>query len=222
MRRAIALLVLASLASAAEAQVRRKVPTLREPAAWGSLSLGLFNANDVSDGATGSTWDFGRASNPQFRASLEKSISNTASIGATGTYVHLPFTYVGTGASASCTRCASHLDVVSFAASFHVGGGIGLHQVLEASAGVMQYRNLRRDDGGRDLEPTRGNIDPYFTFGYGFGYAFNPALHVSVVQDLGLGLHERSGLTSEQSNTLRQRTIRVNLRYGFGDRSRRK
>jgi hypothetical protein len=42
------------------------------------------------------------------------------------------------------------------------------------------------------------------------------------VQDFGLALHERTGLSSEQSNTLRQRTIRVNFRYGFGDRVRRR
>ena len=86
---------------------------------------------------------------------------------------------------------------------------------------MLQYRNLRRDAGGA-LAPTNGNVDPYFTFGYGFGYALSPSMQMSVVQDFGLALHEREGLSSEQSNTLRHRTIRVNFRYGFGTRGRRR
>ena len=218
MRRVFAAVMLIAFATSAEAQVRRRVPSAPEPAAWVSVGIGLFNGNDVSDGGTESTWDFGRASNPVYRASLEKAISSTASIGATASYTRLPFTYIGNGASASCSRCAAHMDVIGAAASFHVGGGRGLHQVLEASAGALQYRNLRRDSDKASLEPSNGNIDPYFTFGYGFGYAFDPVTQVSVVQDFGLALHERDGLTSEQSNTLTQRTIRLNFRYGFGTR----
>ena len=86
-----------------------------------------------------------------------------------------------------------------------------MHQVLEAQAGVINYRNLKRDSDGVSLAPTGGNVDPYFTFGYGFGYNFNPAMEVSIVQDFGLALHERTGLTSDQSNTLTQRTLRLNF-----------
>ncbi len=220
MKTLFAILLLTVFAGSADSQVRRRVPAAPEPAAWMSLGLGLFNGNNVSDGATGSTWDFGQASNPQYRASLEKSINPTTSVGATGTFVRAPFTYFGPGGDNSCTRCAAHLDVVTLGASFHAGGGMGLHQVLEASAGVAQYRNLHRDSDGTALAPTDGNIDPYFTFGYGFGYALSPVAQISVVQDFGLAIHERTGLTSEQSNTLKQRTLRLNFRYGFGNRAR--
>ncbi|MBC7793274.1 MAG: hypothetical protein H7Z43_06175 [Clostridia bacterium] len=218
MRRVFAVVMLMTFATTIDAQVRRRVPQVREPAAWLSAGIGLFNGNDVSDGNTESTWDFGRASNPQYRASLEKAVSRTASFGATASYVRLPFTYIGSGPTASCSRCAAHMDVMAAAGSFHVGGGTGLHQVIEASAGALQYRNLRRDSDKSSLAPT-SNIDPYFTFGYGFGYAFDPITQISVVQDFGLALHERNGLTSEQSNTLTQRTIRLNFRYGFGRRT---
>lgn len=214
-----AALLFTFVAIPAQSQVRRRVPLVPEPSIWATAGIGLFNGNDVSDGRTGSVWDFGRASNPQYRASVEKAISRTASIGATGTYVHAPFTYVGPGGENSCTRCAAHLDVITLGASVHVGGGVGLHQVLEASAGALAYRNLRRDDDDASLAPTGGNVDPYFTFGYGFGYAFSPTTQVSIVQDFGLALHERTGLTSEDSNTLTQRTIRLNFRYGFGNRA---
>jgi hypothetical protein len=215
---AVAMLVL--VAVPAQSQVRRRVPRAPEPSAWVSGSIGLFNGNDVSDGGTSSVWDYGRASVPQYRLAVEKAFSRTASVGATATYLHAPFTYFGPGGDNSCTRCGAHLDMVSLGASFHVGGGLGLHQVIEASAGAIQYRNLERDDDGSALRPLNGNIDPYFTFGYGFGYTLNPTTQISVVQDFGLAIHERKGLTSEDSNTLTQRTIRLNLRYGFGNRLR--
>jgi hypothetical protein len=220
-RRLLAVALLAGMATQAEAQVRRRVPRVAEPSMWTSFSVGLFNANDVSDGKTESRWDFGRASNAQFRASLEKAISSTASIGATGTFVRAPFTYVGAGGTESCTQCAAHIDIASLAASFHIGGGVGLHQVIEASAGAVQFRNLTRDSDDAPLAPTGGNVDPYFTFAYGFGYSLNPTSQISVVQEFGLALHESNGLDSNDSNTLRNRTIRVNFRYGFGNRTRR-
>ena len=204
----------------AESQVRRRVPTVVEPSAWVSLGIGLFNGNDVSDGRTESVWDFGRSSTPQYRASIEKAISRTASIGVTGTYVHAPFSYVSVVGGDAVSRTPAHLDVMALGASAHVGGGLGLHQVLEASAGALAYRNLKRDSDDERLPPVNGNIDPYFTFGYGFGYTFNPEMQVSIVQDFGLALHERNGLTSEDSNTLTQRTTRLNFRYGFGNRVR--
>jgi len=219
-KRLIAVVMLIALAVPAESQIRRRVPRAVEPSVWVSGGIGLFNANGVNDGDTESTWDFGESSNAQYRLAVEKAFRNTASIGVTGTYVRVPFTYRGPSAPGSCGQCAAHLDAVSLGASFHVGGGIGLHQVLEGSAGVIQYRNLTQDSDGSRLAPENGNIDPYFTFGYGFGYAFGRTMQVSVVQDFGLALHERRGLTSEQSNTLRQRTIRLNFRYGMGSRAR--
>ena len=220
MRKIFALSLLLLTALPAESQVRRRVPRVVEPSLWGSLGIGLFNGNDVSDGKTESIWDFGRAYNPQYRASLEKSISRTASIGVTGTYMHAPFSYIGLGNDVVTSRTPGHLDVITAGASVHVGGGVGLHQVLEATAGVLAYRNLKRDSDDSKLPPVNGNIDPYFTFGYGFGYSFDPNMQLSIVQDFGLALHERTGLTSEDSNTLTQRTIRLNFRYGFGNRAR--
>ena len=219
MKHILSLGLIAVFASTADGQVRRRAPRPVEPSIWASLSVGLFNANDVSDGRTGSTWDFGQASTPQFRASLEKAVSGSISIGAAGSYARVPFTYRGGGEN-GCSSCAAHLEVVTLGASFHVSGGQGFHQVLEGSAGALQYRNLERDSDDTALEPTSGNVDPFFTFGYGFGYGFRRNMQVSVVQDFGLALHEREGLTSEQSNTLRQRTIRLNFRYGSGNRRR--
>ncbi len=212
----IALVVVAG--SSADAQVRRRAPIVSEPSMWGSLSVGLFGANGVSDGATNSTWDFGEGTSWQFRAALEKALQNQFSLGGVLTYVDVPFVYSG----ASCGRCDAHLDLTSLGVSFHAGASQGLHQVLEVSAGAAMYRNLTRDSDGAKLAPTDGSVDPFFTFGYGFGYSFNPTMQVSIVQDYGLVLHERKGLANNESNTLTQRTTRLNFRMGFGNRARRR
>lgn len=219
-KKLLAVILFIIVANPAESQVRRRVSRVTEPDVWATGSIGLFNGNDVSDGKTNSVWDFGRASVPQYRLAVEKSFNRNMSIGAAGTYMHAPFAYLSDGSAASCTRCGAHMDIISAGASFHVGGGLGLHQVLEASAGAIQYRNLKRDDDKTKLAPVDGNIDPYFTFGYGFGYSLNPNTQISIVQDFGLAIHERTGLTSEDSNTLTQRTLRLNIRYGFGNRVR--
>lgn len=221
MKRILPVVFLLSVSSVGGAQVRRRTPAPAEPRSWVSASIGLFNGNTVADGVTDSEWRLGEATNPQFRLAAEKELNGQShvSVGAVTTYMHVPFTYVGPGGTNSCARCAAHLDMISLGASFHAGGGLGLHQVIEASAGALAYRNLKRDSDSSPLAPTGGNIDPYFTFGYGFGYTVNPTAQVSVVQDFGYALHERTGLTSEQSNSLRLRTIRLNLRYGFGNRT---
>ena len=218
MKRLLLPLLLASVASVSGAQVRKRAPIPDEPSTWVTVSVGLFNGNTVSDGATQSDWDLGQATNPQLRVAAEKELNTQGhiSVGLAGTYTNAPFTYVGPGGFASCTACAAHMNLVSLGVSFHAGGGMGLHQVLEASVGGLQYRDLTRDSDNTPLAPLGGNIDPYFTFGYGFGYTINPTTQISVVQDFGLALHESTGLTSQQSNTLRLRTIRLNLRYGLG------
>jgi hypothetical protein len=211
----IVLAAILFVGSSASAQVRRRAPVTNDPAWWVSLGVGLYGANDVSDGATNSTWDFGRGTDWQVRLAAEKALQNQFSLGGTVTYVDVPFVYTGPQCGGGCD---AHLDLTSLGASFHAGGGTGLHQVLEVSAGASMYRNLHRDLDGVKLAPTGGNIDPFLTFGYGFGYTFNPTMQLSIVQDYGLSLHERTGLSNDQSNTLIQRTTRLNFRMGFGSR----
>jgi hypothetical protein len=223
-KRILPVILLFSVAAVSEAQVRRRAPIPSEPQSWVSASVGLFNGNTVADGKTGSEWRLGEATDPQFRLAAERELQGQSqiSVGVAATYMHAPFTYAGGGGANSCSQCAAHLNMTSLGASFHAGGGIGLHQVLEASAGALLYSKLKRDSDGSSLAPTSGNVDPYFTFGYGFGYTINPTTQISVVQDFGFALHERTGLTSEQSNSLRLRSIRLNFRYGFGDRTRKR
>ena len=193
----------------------------KEPSLWLSAGAAAFSADGINDGSTGSAWDFA-GTNAQYRASIEKTIQNQTSIGITVGYIDMPFTYYGSAGAVApantCARCDAHMKIYSAALSLHVGGGLGFHQVLEASAGVNHYRNFTRDADGAALIPLEGNTDPALAFGYGFGFNFSPSQEVFVIQDYGIALHERKGLANSESNTLTMRTTRIGYRMGFGAR----
>jgi hypothetical protein len=219
--RFISIVLLAFIASAGTLHAQRRIPRLQvgEPATWVTLGAGFFTGNGVNDGATESVWDFGNATNFQYRGSLERTIGDRSSIGLIGTYVRVPFTYVSSGTFPSDEE--AHLDMMSLSLGFHIGGGPGFHQVIEGNAGAVRYSNLTRDSDGESLEPTGGNVDPIFSFGYGFGYGFGQNTQINLVQDLGIALHEKTGLANGVRNTNSVRTLRFTARFGFGTRSRR-
>ena len=227
--RTILIVLVLLMASAESLFAQRRIPRfgVSEPSIWITAGAGFFTGNGVNDGRTESTWDFGSSTNYQFRASLEKTVGDRASIGFIGTYVRVPFIYESTliGVPAdgvTCGTCEAHLDMMALSAGFHVGGGPGFHQVIEGTAGVVQYSNLTRDSDGEKLAPTGGNLDPIFSFGYGFGYGFGQNTAINLVQDLGIALHEKNGLANGVRNTNSVRTLRFTARFGFGTRSRRR
>jgi hypothetical protein len=205
-----------ALASPASAQVFR---IQRDPAAWIGLGVGAFNANDVADGKTNTVWDFGDATTAQYRVSLEKAIRHGSALGITGTYVRAPIIYRGNAVDpASCAACDAHVDLYALYATFHAGGGVGFHQVLDAGAGMMSYQNFRRDSDGAELAPTSPERDFSVIFSYGFGYGLSPRANVNLVQEYGFTIHESEGTSSAASNTLRFATTRLGVRLGFGGR----
>lgn len=227
--RTIPIVLVLLMASAESLSAQRRMPGIgmREPSTWVTVGAGFFTGNGVNDGVTESTWDFGSSTNFQYRGSLERTIGDRSSIGLIGTYVRVPFMYSSTAIippseGATCGNCEAHLDMMTLSAGFHVGGGPGFHQVVEGTAGVVQYRNLTRDADGAKLAPTGDNLDPIFSFGYGFGYGFGQNTTINVVLDQGIALHEKTGLANGVRNTTSVRTLRVTGRFGFGTRSRRR
>jgi hypothetical protein len=223
----LALLVLMFAAESVNAQIRRptRVYTTNDPDWWVSAGVGGFRGNGVNDGVTGSTWDFGNATNIQYRASLEKAMDNGASFGIAGSYARVPFTYSADlakplPASETGTRCLScnaHLDMTTIVLGFHSGSGMGFHQVVELNGGVAMYRNLTEDAGGAKLAPSKGNIDPLFSLAYGFGYGFSTRMSLDFIfADYTFAIHERTGLANGTSNTNSMPSLRVALRMGFG------
>jgi hypothetical protein len=215
------------VAGSLSAQRLPRVYTTNEPDIWVSGGIGGFRGNGVNDGVTGSTWDFGNATNLQYRASLERTMSSGTSFGIAGSYARVPFAYSADltkplPAGESGTRCPSpgcnaHLDMTTLVFTLHSGSGIGFHQVVELNGGVVAYRNLTQDSGGAKLAPSGGNIDPLFSLAYGLGYGLSNSTNIDFVfADYTFAIHERKGLSNGTSNTNSMPSLRVALRMGFG------
>jgi hypothetical protein len=228
MRRSFyALLMLIFAAGSLGAQIIRSPRAYKtnDPDWWISAGVGGFRGNGVNDGVTASSWDFGNATNIQYRASIEKAMDNGASFGIAGSYARVPFTYSSNLASplptgengTRCLSCNAHLDMTTLVAGFHSGSGIGFHQVVELNGGVAMYRNLTEDGTGARLAPSKGNIDPLFSLAYGFGYGISSHLNLDFIfADYTFAIHERKGLANGTSNTNSMPSLRVALRMGFG------
>ncbi len=224
MNRVIALVLIALGASAGNvhAQIGRQQPTQGPPAYYVSIGAGAFSANSVSDGESGTTWDFGNATSPQYRASLEKAFSNGVSVGLAGTYVKAPIRYSNfrvqdvPAANACGSPCDAEVDLYSLGINFEAGGGMGFHQVYGAGAGMTRYANFSRKSDDAELVPTDAVNALSGNFSYGFGYRLSARTVIVGVYDIGLVYHSRDKLTSDQRNTLVPRTLRVSLRQGFG------
>lgn len=214
----------ASLALAAapvEAQIIRP-PRGGEPRLWVSFSPGLFQSQSVLDGRTNTAWDFSRSSALALRGSLELAMRGGATFGVVGSYINMPMQYFsgleGPGGPApECQPCDAHAKVMSLGGLFHMGGGDGLHQVIEVSAGVTRYRDFTTDDGGRSLPP-ESDTDLSFVIGYGFGYSMSPRLRFALVQDYGVTVHQGEGLSNNAGTTSSQRVTRLGVRMGLGAR----
>lgn len=212
---ALVLIAVAAFAGDADAQIRRQQAPQGPPAYWMSIGAGAFSANNVSDGDSQTTWDFGNATSPQYRASIERNFSNGIALGLAGTYVKAPILHSSAGGSFD-----ADVNVYSLAVNFEAAGGLGFHQVYGASLGMTRYDNFKREADGVELAPAKAVNAPFGTFTYGFGYGFSPRTAIVGVYDIGLAYHGRDGLTSDQRNTLVTRTLRLSLRQGFGFRAR--
>jgi hypothetical protein len=234
MRRfSLALSAVMFTAAALSAQMpRRPGAYTNSPGFWITAGVSGFRANSVNDGLSASTWDFGNSTNLAYRGSIEKGGTNGSSFGLAGSWSHVPFLYsstaftpdagVGGVRCATTPSCDAHLDLMTLVATFHSGGGMGFHQVLELNGGVVAYRNLKRDSDGEKLAPTGGNIDPLFALGYGFGYGLTDRTNLDILSDYSFAIHERKALSNGTSNTNSMPGLRVSLRMGFGGSTRRR
>ena len=204
-------------APAARAQLLDLPRRAAEPALWGSAGVGWLGIATISDGRTDSRWDFGGGH--RVRATLDIPISRSASLGAAATWARMPLRYSSLGLGGSVDVDA-HADVSSLLLSFHGGGGAGLHQVLNAAAGVVRYGRFTDDRSGAALEPS-SDLDFAFSIGYGFGYSLSARAQIVLLQEYGLVLHQREGLSNNASGASQQSVTSLALRYGLGARSRR-
>jgi hypothetical protein len=208
-RLGVVLILLAVASAPLSAQVRFPTAPIR-PTAWTSLSVGLFQLQDMYDPESNSTWDFGNI--VQFRGTLERDFQRGASFGLVGTLARAPLTYVG-------PECTCDADVTLWQAMglFRLGGGgsFGLHQVIELSAGVTGFSGFS-ERGGDAIGPSTV-INPTFIIGYGLGYSFSPNSQFMLVQEVGLMMHDRGDRPAgDESNVPRTYATRIGFRFGLG------
>ncbi len=221
MHRSLAvILALAAIAPAVDAQVLPVPRRGSAPIVWGSLSAGMLQINnDIVDGRTQSVWRFGTAL--QYRGSVEVDVGNYGAVGFVAGLADAPLRYGTATPTAGCPGvCDAHAKIWTLMAGFHMGGGIGFHQIIDLSAGTTIYRDFTSDDGNETLPPESPDKDISLSVGYGFGWGFGPRMQLMLVQDAAYVLHQRDGVSGSQNSSSQHYVTRLGLRVGLGTKAR--
>ncbi len=178
---------------------------------WVSAGAGYHDPGSLADGRTNSDWIF--SDGLGWRGSLEYGLRGGTTIGLVGTFARLPLEV--RSRTDGLTRDADG-DILSIQALFRAGGGTGLHQVIEVSAGIVEFRNFSARDSDESIGPPDGDRDFTFALGYGFGFGISTRAQVALVQDFGYTFHQREGLPASASRATMNRSTRIGLRIGLG------
>jgi hypothetical protein len=188
-----------------------QLPGKRGHVLWTSAWAGYYDPGSFADGRTSTDWLF--ADGLAWRGTLEYGIGGGSAIGIMGTFARLPLE-VRSRVNEQSREADG--DILSLQALFHSGAGVGLHQVIEVSAGLVEFRNFRSKDSGEQLGPPDGDRDFTFALGYGFGFGISARAQIALVQDFGYTFHQREGLPASSSRTTMNRSTRIGVRLGFG------
>ena len=218
--RPLAVIVAIALAAPlADAQVLPVPRRSTAPVAWGSLSAGFLQFNDVIvDGRTESVWDFG--STLQYRGTLEMDVGNSGAVGLVLGLADAPLTYYGAQTLECVNGCDAHAKIWTIMAGFHMGGGTGFHQIIDLSAGTTIFRDFTTDGTDTPLPPDSPDKDITLAVGYGFGWGFGSRIQLMLVQDAAYSMHQRDGLSGRQNSNSTQYITRLGLRVGLGSKAR--
>ena len=214
-RRLLLVILTLTASSSAGAQIIRPGYQISAPSVWVSGGAALQRGFTVTDGTSGSVWQFGNATT--YDGSLEKVVSPGITLGVRGSTGLVPLTYVGPAATFDADARVSRLFGTIRATS-----GTGFHTVLELSVGGTYYSDFRtREAAATKLEPLTGDTDFSFAFGYGFGFSFSPRMSVDVVQDVTTSVHQKDRLNPGDDSTVRiQGTRLMGARIGLGSGGR--
>lgn len=211
------------VASTAGAQIIRVPPRSTQQVAWLSAGIGYLSAPQLFDGTTNAEWRFSDAF--EYRVSLEKGLQGGSSFGLAVSNARTPLRYlpapgfvIGAG-GADCTfGCDADANISRITGLLHMGrSSVGFYQAIDLSVGATVFWNFRDRASGDRLAPT-SDTDLALAIGYGFGYGFSPDMQIELVQDAGLGIHQRENLPAGTGATYRMYNTRLAVRFGLGAR----
>jgi hypothetical protein len=182
------------------------------------VAAGMLSVKTVDDARSGSIWEI--RSSRQVRASLDRNVSPTTTLGLTLAYAPLTMSYkrvrfAGEGPGGCNNGCDAEADLWKLGATVRVISGPGFHHILELTAGVSQYSDFREKTTGARLAPRASDRDFATTVGYGFGWSAGRALDLSLVGDVGFALHGRSGTDFPKTDVTWLGGVRFVVRGGL-------
>ena len=181
-----------------------------QPNSWVSLGIGWLNQGRLCDPDSDSCWNFGNA--PQWRASLEYPIGRGATVGVAATTARMPMIYQ---AQLVCTGgCDADANVSQYMAQLHLGGGTGIQQAIDISAGMTSFTNFRSADTGARLAPTKAVSNFSFAVAYGLALPIKQNFHVTLAQEYGQIIGKR--MSGQSRNSAEQNVTRLGVRVGLG------
>lgn len=190
---------------------------------WLSGGGAAMTIRDINDGASKSLWSFGTDPTWQGRATLEKAMDEFTTIGLVGGYGAASLRLRPLAAADSnglpeaCqVECPASAEVWTGMAQFRSGGGDGFHTFFEALGGATAFRNFKTKGDGLPITAVKNTIDVSGSFGIGFGYGLSRGTVITLVQDVGMGMHTDDGLPDGVSRYWKSRTTRMSLRLKFG------
>jgi hypothetical protein len=186
----------------------------RDPVAWTSLSIGWLRQGALCDPDSNACWSFGGA--PQWRGTLEYPLGRGATVGVAATRARVPLIYQGGPAGNSCGGCDADANITQYFGNFRLGGGTGIHQVIDVSAGMTVFSGFRSTAGAQLGGAAVSDLS--FSIGYGMGYGFSARTQAMIVQEYGLVIHKRTPGVAD--NTAQQSVTRIGIRYGLGEKRR--
>lgn len=210
MRRVIVALAFVFAASVQSgAQIIRRGSYTPPPTTWVSGGVGYLYGWGLTDGTTGSTWDFGDAT--QFNASIDRQFIPGATIGLRGMTARVPLRYVSSAGTAS----DADANISQLLATVYAAGNQSVHSVLSLDAGATMFSNFRERGTNATLAPT-SDVDFTFGIGYGFGFNLSPRFAVDVVQTNTMIMHQTDNLSAGSSSLHRTSGTRIVARFGLG------
>lgn len=184
----------------------------RPPVWFASVGTGFQIPDVIFDDASSSIWDFDAGF--VLRGSVEREVARGVAVGFVFNYARSPMIYSSTGATSTCARCAADGTISSYGATVRMGGGPGLHQIVDLFLGAIRYGNFEQQSP-RTVLPPSSNTDLAFGAGYGFGYSLSSDWALTFVQDAIYALHERSELPQAGGRLARHYNTRLGVRVGF-------